>query len=218
MCLPAFFARVPRLRVQDPLAELLGSAEGGVFEYGYGDAVRLSGHSCPVVASGYWLTLLALEMLYPASLPQRGGVRVDFRDTARSGSTGVIACVVQMLTGAAGNSGFKGLAGRHSRARLQRFAPEIPLTMRFTRVDSGEAVDAAVDLSLLPEPPELGPLLQRCSRQASPEDVRELGRVWQQRVQTLLLEYGRDPAVFVLRPAGRRVPGRMQLQPVEHRT
>lgn len=87
MRLPGFFARVPRLRVHDPLAELLGSAEGGVFEYGYEDAVRLAGHSCPVVASAYWLTLRALQVLYPAGLPQRGGVRVEFQTAARSGST-----------------------------------------------------------------------------------------------------------------------------------
>lgn len=208
MHLPAFFARVPRLRVHDPLAEMLGSAEGGIFEYGYDDAVRLAGHSCPVVASAYWLTFLALERLYPGSLPQRGGVRVEFQEAARSGSIGVIGCVVQMLTGAAGSTGFKGLGGRFSRAGLQRFAPEIPLAMRFTRIDNGEAVDAAVELSLLPQPTGLGELLQRCTtRQASPQDVRELGRVWQQRVQQLLCDHGRDPSVFVLRPVVRRPLG-----------
>jgi hypothetical protein len=207
MRLPAFFARVPRLRVHDPLAELLGSAENGVFEYGYEDAVRLAGHSCPVVASAYWLTLRALQMLYPGTLPQRGGVRVEFQTAARSGSTGVVACVVQMLTGAAGSSGFKGLAGRFSRAGLQRFAPEIPLAMRFTRIDTGDAVDAAAELSLLPEPPALDVLLQRCVHHATPEDLRELGLLWQKRVERLLGEYAHDPSVFVLRPVVHRPRG-----------
>lgn len=211
MRLPGFFARVPRLRVHDPLAELLGSAEGGVFEYGYDDAVRLAGHSCPVVASAYWLTLRALQVLYPGSLPQRGGVRVEFQTAARSGSTGVVACVVQMLTGAAGNSGFKGLAGRFSRAGLQRFAPEIPLAMRYTRIDNGEAVDAAADLSLLPAPPALDVLLQRCVHQATPEDLRELGRLWQKRVELLLGEYAHDPSVFVLRPVVHRPRGGLRV-------
>lgn len=31
----------------DPLAEFLGAAEGGLIEYGYADAVKLAGHSCP---------------------------------------------------------------------------------------------------------------------------------------------------------------------------
>ena len=51
MALPAFYAQAPRITVHDALAELLGAAEGGLIEYGYEDAVRLAGHSCPTVAS-----------------------------------------------------------------------------------------------------------------------------------------------------------------------
>mgnify|MGYP003492414693 FL=1 len=40
--------------MRDPLAELLGAAEGGRLEYTYADAVKLTGHSCPTVA-GAWL-------------------------------------------------------------------------------------------------------------------------------------------------------------------
>ena len=47
---PAFFAQVPVLRMQDPLAGFLGAAADGVMEYRYVDAVRRGGHSCPVVA------------------------------------------------------------------------------------------------------------------------------------------------------------------------
>ena len=50
---PAFFDQVPRLVVRDPLADFLGAAEGGVLDYGYADAVRMAGHSCPTVASAY---------------------------------------------------------------------------------------------------------------------------------------------------------------------
>ena len=89
MRFPAFFDEVPRLRVRDPLAEVLGCAEGGVFEYGYPDAVRLAGHSCPTVAAAYWLTRRSLHLLYPDMLRQRGRIKFEFRDDARSGSTGV---------------------------------------------------------------------------------------------------------------------------------
>jgi len=47
MRVPAFFYDVPEVTVQDPLARLLGAAEHGRIEYGYVDAVRLAGHSCP---------------------------------------------------------------------------------------------------------------------------------------------------------------------------
>ena len=184
----------------DPLAEALGCAEGGVFEYGYGDAVRLAGHSCPTVAAAYWLTWLALHQLYPDTLPQRGRIKVEFRDDARSGSIGVVASVVQMLTGAAGSTGFKGIAGHHARVGLLRFAPDLPLSLRFTRLDQGTAVDAAADLSLPSPDPALQALLERCSRgSADSESIARLGPLWQLHVRYLLLDLADDPNVFLIR-------------------
>jgi hypothetical protein len=198
--LPAFFAEVPKLRLRDPLAELLGCAEDGVLEYSYADAVRLTGHSCPTVAAAYWLTWLALAELYPRSLPQRGGIKVELRDDARTGSTGVVAAVIQMLTGAAGGSGFKGIQGMHARAGLQRFMPGLPLSLRFTRLDTGEAVDAAVDLSMAPEDPALAPALAGAViGSTSDEERRSLGEAWQERVRHLLLDLARNRGVFIIR-------------------
>ena len=200
MKLPAFFDDVPRLRVRDPLAEAMGCAEGGVLEYCYADAVRLVGHSCPTVAAAYWLTWLAMHELFPDTLPERGGVKVEFREPARLGSTGVVATVVQMLTGAAGSSGFKGIAGRFARNGLARFAPGLPLSLRFTRLDNGEAVDAAADLSLPRADPALESLMERCSNgSADLPAIAEMGRLWQERVKHLLLDLGNDCGVFVIR-------------------
>jgi hypothetical protein len=202
MRLPAFFDEVPRLRVRDPLADVLGCADGGVLEYGYGDAVRLTGHSCPTVAAAYWLTWLALHELFPDGLPLRGGVKVEFREDARLGSTGVVATVVQMLTGAAGSSGFKGVAGRYGRAGLMRFKPDLPMALRFTRLDNGASVDAEADLSLPPLDPALRSLLQRCVKgPADPAELAELGRLWQERVRHLLLDLANDAGVFTVRRA-----------------
>lgn len=205
MKLPAFLDDVPRLRVQDPLARVLGSAENGILEYGFGDVVRLTGHSCATVAAAYWLTWLALEQLYPDKLPQRGGIKVEFRDDARSGNSGVVATVVQMLTGAAGGSGFKGLGGRFSRAGLIRTRPDLAMALRFTRLDSQAAVDVGVDASSLPGQPETDALVALLtSGKATAEQEHSLGTLWQARVRSLLLEYGRDPTVFMVRPVRRR--------------
>nr|WP_316639709.1 hypothetical protein [uncultured Roseateles sp.] len=204
MKLHAFFDQVPRLRVRDPLAEVLGCAEGGILEYGYGDAVRLSGHSCPTVAAAYWLTWLALRELYPDAVPERGGIKVEFREDARTGSTGVAATVVQMLTGAAGGSGFKGLAGHFSRVSLQRFTPDLPLSLRFTRLDTRAAVDAQADLALAPVDPALEALLERYAKSPLDADaLARLGQLWQQRVQHLLLDLAYEPGVFTIRSAER---------------
>jgi hypothetical protein len=110
-----------------------------------------------------------------------------------------------MLTGAAGSSGFKGISGRFSRAGLQRHAPQIPLMARFTRLDNGMAVDVAADISLVPASAELCALLARFEHgPVGDRSLAELGRLWQERVATLLLERATDPAVFLVRPVDRR--------------
>ena len=203
--MPTFFDDVPRLRVHDALAEALGCADGGLLEYSYADAVRLTGHSCPTVAAAYWLTWLSLHLLYGDAAPERGGVLVEFREDSRTGSTGVVATVVQMLTGAAGGSGFKGLGGRFSRVGLQRLAPDLPLSLRYTRLDSGDAVDATADLSMAPADEVLDALLERCTQgRPQPADWAELGQRWQRRVKALLLDLAHDPGVFVVRRVERR--------------
>ena len=50
MSFPEFFKQVPDITLADPLADFLGAAEGGLLRYGYADAVKLAGHSCPTVA------------------------------------------------------------------------------------------------------------------------------------------------------------------------
>jgi len=73
---PAFFNDVRKIVLHDPLAEFLGAAEGGVVEYGYIDAVKLAGHSCPTVAGAYLMCLKALARLYGEQRPERGAIRV----------------------------------------------------------------------------------------------------------------------------------------------
>lgn len=202
MGFPDFFDQVPRLLVHDPLAELLGAAEGGRLEYSYADAVRLAGHSCPTVASAYVLGHRGLSLLYPDGLPERGGVRIDFAEPLEAGVTGVIASVLTLLTGAAQGGGFQGLGGHFSRRDLQRFGVELPLALRLTRLDTGAAVDASADTSRVPADPDLPGLMSRClSGAADTEERRRFDALWQGRVERLLLGHWDDPEVFSLRLA-----------------
>jgi hypothetical protein len=203
MRFPDFYDAVPRLRLYDPLAEFLGAADDGILEYGYLDAVKLAGHSCPTVASAYWLTRQALTLLYGDDLPERGGIRVEFAAEIDDGVTGVIANVVSLLSGAAGTGGFKGLAGRFERRGLLAFAVELPLEMRLTRLDGGGQVDAAADPRRVPADPELGRLMSRLLAGAADVGERQrFGVLWQERVRRLLFEHGDDAAVFRLRRSG----------------
>ena len=202
MAFPAFFDAVPGIRLRDPLAAFLGASDDGIIAYGYADAVRLAGHSCPTVAAAYGLTRMALRALYGDELPERGGIRVEFAGAADAGVTGVIANVVSLLTGAAADGGFKGLAGRFSRRNLLAFAADLPLEIRYSRLDGGGSVDAMSDLRGIPPDPAMGPLMQAClSGDATPQEEARFGDLWQQRVRRILLDHGEDPAVFVLRQA-----------------
>ncbi|MCB1631143.1 MAG: hypothetical protein H7A12_10280 [Pseudomonadales bacterium] len=196
---PAFFDQVRRIRVCDPLAELLGSCEGGFIEYGYVDAVRLAGHSCPTVAGAYLVTLRALARLFPTGPAERGGVRVHLRDGIGEGVTGVIANVVGMLTGAAGEGGFKGLAGRFERRDLLHFDAGIPASIRFERTRDGQAVDADFHPEHIAAPARMRELLGRVvSGTASASEQHEFGVLWQERVRRILIDGVDDDALVVL--------------------
>ncbi len=199
---PEFFDSVPHIRLRDALAALLGAVDDGVIDYGYIDAVKLAGHSCPTVASAYGLTRLALRELYGDEMAERGGVRVALGAGQGEGTAGVIASVATLLTGAAGDGGFKGLAGRYGRRQLLSFSQDIPLEIRYSRIDNGAAVDAAADLGRVPAAPEARTLLQLClAGDADRSQQREFGRLWQDRVRRILVDHGEDPEVFILRRA-----------------
>lgn len=200
---PGFFDTIPHLAVREPLAQFLGASNTGIFDYSYLDAVKLAGHSCPTVASAYWLTCLALKALYDDQMPERGGVSVEFADGYEEGVTGVVASVVTLLTGAAGEGGFAGLNSRFVRRGLMRFNASLPLDLRFSRLDTGAQVDAAAYPGKVPASPELSALMARCiGGEGSPAEQQRFGLLWQERVRRLLGEHRHDPEVFVVHPVG----------------
>lgn len=196
---PDFFGEIPRISLYDPLAEFLGATEGGVLQYGYFDAVRLAGHSCPTVASAYWSTYKALAFLYPNATPVRGDIRVEFSQDSTSGVTGVIANVVSMLTGAMSDNGFKGIGGRFDRRKRLFFAVEMQGEMRFTRIDTHQTVQVAANLHRVPASPRLPGLMASCiANTATQAEIAEFRQLWQARVRSILLDHADDPEVFVV--------------------
>jgi hypothetical protein len=199
MSFPEFFAAVPRLIVHDPLAELLGAGDGTI-EYGYADVVRLAGHSCPTVAGAYLMTHKALTALYPQGHPQRGGVRVELAAALTDGTAGVTASVVGLLTGAAGEGGFKGLAGQYARRNLLQFGAAIDGELRFTRLDSGARAVTTYHPGIVPPLPDMqAPMHAVLSGTAHAAERGEFGRLWQMRVKRLLIDHFDDPALVVCR-------------------
>jgi hypothetical protein len=196
---PEFFAAAPVIRMRDPLAAFLGAARDGVLEYRYADAVKLAGHSCPTVASAFLMTRAALAALYGKELPQRGGVRVEMRDPAQEGVTGVIANVVSLLTGVTVDTGFKGIGGGFDRRGLLAYAVDVPGQMRFTRVDTADSVAVSAQLHRVAGDPRISELLRGCVVGSASEEEQALFRsLWQDRVRRLLCDHADDPEVLVV--------------------
>jgi hypothetical protein len=195
---PEFFDAAPSITVVDPLAEALGAADGGVIEYRYVDAVKLAGHSCPTVAGAWLMTRTALARLYPDELPRRGELRVELRQRQDEGVAGVIASIAQLVTGAAGEGGFKGLAGRFARQGLLRFGVAMPGEIRFTRLDNGDSVGLAHHMQAVPRPTDLTEKLQEAFGPGADDAARRaFAQTWQGWVRTLLTEHADDPALIV---------------------
>jgi len=194
---PAFFAQAPVITMRDPLAAFLGAAADGVIDYRFEDAVRLAGHSCPTVASAFLMVRAALRALYGAELPRRGEIRVDMREARDAGVTGVMAAVATLVTGAADEGGFKGLAGQFSRRQRLFFGQDVPGTLRLTRLDNGAAATVCAQLDRIPGDPRMGELLPRClDGSATAAEAALFGTLWQERVRRLLLDHADDPEVI----------------------
>ncbi|MFO1387453.1 MAG: FmdE family protein [Chitinivorax sp.] len=203
MDLSRLFAVAPSIELYDPLAAVLGSAPGGVLRYGFADAVQLSGHACPTVAGAYLMTLRGLRQLYPQQTPQRGDVLVRMRQAAADGTTGVIAQIAGLITGAAGEGGFAGLAGQFRRRGLLQFNQDIVSLMQLVRIDNGEAVNLDFDPSLVPAALDIGELLpQVLAGEAEPEQIERFQSCWRQRLFDILVTHADNPLLV-----------RLQLQP-----
>ena len=199
---PDFFAQVPPLILHDALAELLGAAAAGVLTYRYEDAVRLAGHSCPTVAGAWLLAHHGLQALYPDGPAERGDIRVELRGAQDAGPVGVVGSVLGLITGAAGEGGFKGLAGQHVRRGLLSYGVGLPGEVRLTRMDTGAAVLLDYHPDAVPPAPELPPLMARVVGGVADAGERQrFAQLWQDRVRRILLEHADDPDLIVVRRA-----------------
>lgn len=201
MAFPSFYSAAPVLRMRDPLADILGASENGLMEYGYADAVRLAGHSCAAVAGAYLMVRAGLDYLHDSELPERGNIEVHLRDPRDEGTTGVIALIATLLTGAAAETGFQGIGRgqRFARKDLLVFDAEIDGRIGLRRRDTGRGVVVDFDTDSVPHAPEMANLMPRVL--AGPADLAERRRfadLWQDRVRRMLTEHADDPKLIHL--------------------
>jgi hypothetical protein len=185
---PAFFAAVPPLVVRDPLAELLGAvALGEPIEHTFAEVVKAAGHVCPTVAGAWLVTRAGLAALYGDALPVRGDVEVRCMGGPGQFGYGPMAQVIANLTGAAPETGFRGLGGRFGRANLLTFHPETPAlsTFEFRRRDTGAGVRVIYRPETVPADPELRAAMAGALA-ADEAATAVFRRLWLDRVERIL--------------------------------
>ncbi len=186
---PAFFDDAPSIKLYDPLGDFLGAFDNGEVKICYYDCVKLSGHSCPTVASAFLMTLVGLKELYPDTLPQRSQVKVTIKEQKDNGVTGVIGNVISYIVGANDESGFKGIGGKFGRNDLVRYGESgLAGDIQLERIDTGDTVTLSSDTSVVPGSAEMMPLMQKSMQGiASTEEQEKFKFLWQERVKTMLL-------------------------------
>lgn len=199
---PEFFDRAPQLLMLDPLAQFLGATPDGVMAYRYQDAVKLAGHSCPTVAGAYLMVVKGLSALYGSDIPERGGIEVLMRDGRDEGTTGVIANVAMLLTGAAPETGFAGVGPMRLFGRRDLLAfgsGDERGEMLLRRRDTGAAVAVSYNPSIAPWPAEMQTLMPLAvSGRADDAQLKRFGEIWQERVEAVLTKLADDPRLVVV--------------------
>jgi len=186
MIYPDFFDSIESVKVQDPIAEILGACEGGQYDISYLDVVKSAGHSCPTVAGAYIMTTQAMAILYPNERIVRGNVDVSFQEDLEEGVAGVVGNVISHITGATDKSGFKGLGGKFARHSLMHYNSNINSSARFRRIDNGKSVDVNYTHNNISADPKMMPLMQKIlSNQATDDEKKLFGELWQDRVKRI---------------------------------
>ncbi|MBF8250994.1 MAG: hypothetical protein HW382_622 [Deltaproteobacteria bacterium] len=195
-----FFDQAPEIRLKDPLAYILGAMEAdGVMVFKYPDAVKMAGHSCAAVSGAYMVTVKALKALYGDDIPVRSQITVLIKGGPTDLAYGPMAQVISLITGAAGNTGFKGLGrvgGRQNKLVFDDKDFQFN-TFIFQRDDTGRSVKVTYNPQVLPQNPDMGDLMPLVvSGKASKEERDQFVAMWQGNVKKVLLEPDKYPGLF----------------------
>lgn len=180
-------ARCEPIILRDPLAELLGFKQQGRIQLTLEDAGRYAGHLCPTVATAFELARQGLKHLYADQLPVRGDVSVKVHSAPDVFANGPVGRIVGYVTGAAGQDGFRGLAGRFARAGLLRYDSEaVPFgAVTLWRADTRQSVCLRPRSGVLPEQPAISQNLKPALA-GDPAALAVFQQAWAERVAAVI--------------------------------
>ena len=199
----SFFDEAEEIRVKDPLSYALGAMdEGEEMVFKFADIIKMAGHSCPSVSGAYKITAKGLKALYGDETPVRGDILVTVRGKVSDLTYGPMSQVISLITGAAPETGFRGLGGgRYERYNLLSFDDHNfeANAFIFERRDTGKRVKVVYNPGVLPGSARMGELAGPViSGRASEADKEEFYSLWQGKVKTILLDEDKYPGLFEL--------------------
>ncbi|MCC6572299.1 MAG: hypothetical protein IT462_00790 [Planctomycetes bacterium] len=174
--------------LHDELSEFLGfTAPGELLTFTLADAGKFAGHLCPTVAIAFEMTRRALLTLFGNATPERGKVRITVASAPDAFANGPLAQVIGYITGAAADTGFRGIGGRFARNNLLEFDPKgVPFgSVLFTRTDTGASTRVTAFSERLPIDRDMPAVM----REALAGDTGALPRFqssWARRVQAIV--------------------------------
>lgn len=196
-----YIQQVPPIMMRDPLVELVGQVSKPI-PYYYVEAVKLSGHSCVIVAAAWTMTRVALEELYQnGEVPVRGQIAIKMPGAEDEWNIGVFGEVMMYVTGASPKTGFSGsifakgnpLTIRRNKmvyAEERVGTPPPKMKFIFTRMDTGKSVAVSWNIMLVQPPINekilAGPAYQLSSGAASPEEAAKFIKNWNDAAHFLL--------------------------------
>ncbi len=155
-----YISKVPPIYMKDPLIEIIGQTDKPI-PYYYEEAVKITGHSCAVVAAAWTMTKLALERLYPeGEIPVRGQIQIEMPGSEDEWNLGVFGEVMSFITGACAEGGFSGsifAKGNQCTIRRNKMiykekasgTPPPKMKWIFTRLDTGKKIAISWNMKLV---------------------------------------------------------------------
>jgi hypothetical protein len=192
-----FISDVSPIVMKEPLADFLGAYQqhGSYIEYDFEDAIKLTGHACPTVAAAFVCCRKALGHLYLGEIAERGNIAVTVHGARDEKVYGVMANVISLITGAADDSGFKGIGDRFKRSGLLTFDPDSAGELEsftFARQDKGSKVKATISRKDFPSvegEEKLSDLMDKVIAKTATHDEGHLFQdIWMERVKAMVLQ------------------------------
>jgi len=184
-------AEAPPIIVRDPFLEFLGLV--GAHEpvaVTLAELVKAAGHLCPTVAGAYLILKHGLAALYGDEPAVRGEVRVTAYGRPQDFGYGPMAQLVNLVIGAAPETGFGGLGpGRFARRNLFLFKTDDVRRHEFDfeRLDLTRAVHVVYDPSSIPAPAGLqSAIAAALAASATQQDLARFRTLWLGRVRDIL--------------------------------